>query len=111
MLQILSKKDGYFNGNQKHFKKKKNPDLWIRFLKIYRKHNVRFVWIKGHSNITENEICDRLAVNAYSNGNLIEDEGYLPDNEEQYFNMKSQLLHKISLQLYKIMMHFCKKVC
>lgn len=60
----------------KGFKQKKNPDLWIKFLKIYRKHSVRFVWIKGHSNNTENEVCDRLAVNAYSGGNLIDDIGY-----------------------------------
>ena len=65
-----------FQWESKVFKKKKNPDLWMRFLKIYRKHNVRFVWIKGHSNITENEICDRLAVDAYSKGPLNEDTGY-----------------------------------
>lgn len=66
----------------KAFKKKKNPDLWIRFLKIYRKHNVRFVWIKGHDNNAENEVCDRLAVNAYTTGELIEDTGYLPENKD-----------------------------
>ena len=32
-----------FQWESKAFKKKKNPDLWIRFLKIYRKHNVRFI--------------------------------------------------------------------
>ena len=65
-----------FQWESKGFKKKKNPDLWIRFLKIYRKHKVRFVWIKGHDNNTENEICDRLAVNAYKGSNLSEDAGY-----------------------------------
>lgn len=70
-----------FQWESKGFKKKKNPDLWIRFLKIYRKHNVRFVWIKGHSNNTENEVCDRLAVEACTSGNLIEDSGYNPDEE------------------------------
>jgi ribonuclease HI len=68
-----------FQWESKSFKKRKNPDLWIRFLKIYRKHNVRFVWIKGHSNNIENEVCDRLAVNAYSGGNLIDDTGYKPE--------------------------------
>ncbi|OFX50906.1 MAG: ribonuclease HI, partial [Bacteroidetes bacterium GWA2_30_7] len=29
-----------FDWEKKSFKKKKNPDLWLRFLKIYRKHNV-----------------------------------------------------------------------
>lgn len=70
-----------FQWESKGFKKKKNPDLWIRFLKTYRKHNVRFVWIKGHSNNIENEVCDRLAVNAYSSGKLMEDSGYNPDEE------------------------------
>jgi ribonuclease HI len=71
-----------FQWEAKGFKKKKNPDLWIRFLKVFRKHNVRFVWIKGHSNIPENEVCDRLAVNAYSNSILLEDSGYQPESEE-----------------------------
>ena len=33
---------------EKGFKGKKNPDLWQRFLKVYRRHNVRFDWVKGH---------------------------------------------------------------
>jgi ribonuclease HI len=70
-----------FQWESKAFKKKKNPDLWIRFLKVYRKHNVRFVWIKGHSNNTENEICDRLAVKAYSGTRLRDDPGYSPEEE------------------------------
>jgi len=70
-----------FQWESKGFKKKKNPDLWIRFLKIYRKHNVRIVWIKGHSNNTENEICDRLAVGAYTESSLPEDTGYTADKE------------------------------
>lgn len=68
-----------FQWESKGFKKKKNSDLWIRFLTTYRKHKVRFIWIKGHSNNTENEICDRLAVNAYLNGILNEDTGYKPE--------------------------------
>jgi ribonuclease HI len=70
-----------FQWEAKAFRKKKNQDLWIRFLKIYRKHVVRFVWIKGHSNNKENEICDRLAVEAYSGDRLLEDSGYCPENE------------------------------
>jgi ribonuclease HI len=68
-----------FNWESKAFKKKKNPDLWIRFLKIYRKHDVRFVWIKGHANNVENERCDRLAVEAYTKDRLNEDNGYSPE--------------------------------
>ena len=70
-----------FQWESKAFKNKKNPDLWLRFLKIYRKHNVRFKWIRGHSNNVENEICDRLAVEAYRNGPLSDDTGYNPANE------------------------------
>lgn len=64
---------------KKGFRKKKNPDLWIRFLKIYRDHKVRLIWIKGHADNTENEVCDRLAVDASRGENLPEDEGYLED--------------------------------
>ncbi len=71
-----------FQWEAKAFKKKKNPDLWIRFLRVYRKHNVRFVWIKGHSNNIENEVCDRLAVSAYSNTSLLEDSGYVPEESD-----------------------------
>ncbi|WP_295333559.1 ribonuclease HI [Flavobacterium sp.] len=46
------------------FKGKKNPDLWMRFLKIYRKHQVDFKWIKCHNNHPQNERCDELAVYA-----------------------------------------------
>ena len=49
---------------KKGFKDKKNPDLWMRFVNIYRQHTVKFVWIKGHNDTPENERCDRLAVAA-----------------------------------------------
>jgi ribonuclease HI len=71
-----------FQWESKAFKKKKNADLWIRFLKIYRQHDVRIVWIKGHANNTENEVCDRLAVEA-SKGALLEDAGYRPEEENE----------------------------
>jgi ribonuclease HI len=75
-----------FQWESKAFKKKKNPDLWIRFLKAFRKHNVRLIWIKGHNNNKENELCDRLAVEAYRSNNLLEDSGYTPgeDNNELF---------------------------
>jgi len=67
-----------FQWESKSFRKKKNPDLWIRFLKVYRKHKVKFVWIKGHASNPENELCDRLAVDASKRADQLEDEGYLP---------------------------------
>lgn len=53
-----------FKWEKKNFEKKANPDLWMRFLKIYRQLNVSFVWIKGHAGHPENERCDTLAVEA-----------------------------------------------
>ena len=53
-----------FNWQRKGFKKKKNSDLWKRFLKIYHKYKIKFIWVPGHSGHIENERCDELAVNA-----------------------------------------------
>ena len=65
-----------FNWKKTGFKKKKNKDLWERFLQIYPKHRVEFKWLKGHAGIKENERCDELAVEAGSGSNLLVDEGY-----------------------------------
>lgn len=53
-----------FNWEKKYFDKKKNVDLWKRFLIVYRQHNVKFIWVKGHADNVENERCDKLAVAA-----------------------------------------------
>lgn len=66
-----------FGWEKVNFKKKMNPDLWQRFLKIYRKHKVKFVWVKGHASNVENNRCDELAVAAALGGELIEDIGYM----------------------------------
>ena len=39
-----------------------NVDLWERLLPLLEKHDVSFVWIRGHNEHPENERCDRLAV-------------------------------------------------
>jgi ribonuclease HI len=65
-----------FGWEQKRFTGKKNPDLWMRFLRVYRRHRVRFVWVKGHASTIENNRCDELAVAAANGGNLFEDTGY-----------------------------------
>ena len=62
------------------FKNKKNPDLWMRFLKIYRKHQVDFKWIKGHNNHPQNERCDELAVMASQQSKLSIDAFYEQEN-------------------------------
>lgn len=65
-----------FGWEKKGFLGKKNPDLWIRFLKAYRKHRVKFQWVKGHNNHPMNERCDVLAVEASKNNRLLIDTGY-----------------------------------
>ena len=69
-----------FGWEKTGFKGKKNPDLWLRFLKIYRQHQVDFKWIKGHNNHPQNERCDELAVYASGLPNLSIDAFY--ENED-----------------------------
>jgi ribonuclease HI len=69
-----------FGWVKKGFKDKKNVDLWKRFLKIYPKHKIKFIWVKGHSSTVENNRCDELAVAAASGKNLLIDEGYEKEN-------------------------------
>ena len=69
-----------FGWEKKGFAKKKNPDLWKRFLKIYPKHKVEFVWVKGHAGHELNEVADKLAVSAYQEGILEVDEVYEATN-------------------------------
>lgn len=42
-----------------------NSDLWEQLLPLLDKHEVEFVWVKGHDGHPENERCDRLAVAYY----------------------------------------------
>ena len=65
-----------FGWEKKGFAKKKNPDLWKRFLEVYRKHNVRFKWVRGHNGHPQNELCDELAVAASQQADLPVDDGY-----------------------------------
>ena len=69
-----------FQWEKKHFKGKKNADLWKRFLIIYKKHKVSFNWVKGHAGHPQNEKCDYLAVEASEQPQLLVDEGYESSN-------------------------------
>lgn len=66
---------------KKGFAKKANPDLWKRFIPLYRKYKPRFQWVKGHAGHPENERCDQLAVMAANAGNLLIDTSYEQSKE------------------------------
>lgn len=59
---------GWVYGWKKHgwIKSDKKPalnvDLWEILLPLLQKHQVTFVWVKGHAGHPENERCDTLAV-------------------------------------------------
>ena len=55
---------------KKNYKGKKNVDLWQRILPLLKKHQVSFIWVKGHAGNVENERCDVLAVEAAEGTNL-----------------------------------------
>ncbi len=65
-----------FAWQKNNFKKKKNIDLWLEFLKEYKKHSVKLKWIKGHNDHPQNERCDSLAVEASKKETLLIDKGY-----------------------------------
>ncbi|MDR0558843.1 MAG: ribonuclease HI [Prevotellaceae bacterium] len=66
-----------------HFKKKKNRDLWLRYVQVAKKHEIRFVWVKGHNGNPLNERCDYLAVSASNAGSLKEDAWYVQNVSEE----------------------------
>ena len=72
-----------FKWKNNNFKKIKNPDLWIRFLKMNEKHNIRFNWVKGHNNHPQNERCDYLAVEAAKNNSIEHDLYYEKLNKKE----------------------------
>lgn len=69
-----------FGWVKKGFKGKKNADLWRMFLEEYKKHNIKFQWVKGHANNAGNNRCDELATAAADSGDWLIDEGYEQGN-------------------------------
>ncbi len=45
-----------------------NRDLWERLHLLSRKHDVEWVWVRGHAGHPENERCDELARRAIADG-------------------------------------------
>ena len=73
-----------FNWQKKGYAGKKNSDLWQRFLRLYRLHDLRFVWVKGHNEHPQNERCDQLAVKAYQGDGLSIDRGFETQNGDLF---------------------------
>lgn len=46
-----------------------NRDLWERLHRLNQKHDVEWVWVRGHAGHPENERCDELARRAITAGN------------------------------------------
>ena len=53
------KKSGWKTSNKKT--PVKNVELWQRLDELKAKHEIRWVWVKGHAGHKENERCDELA--------------------------------------------------
>lgn len=53
-----------------------NTDLWEELTQLLSVHSVTFNWVKGHAGNRFNEICDELAVNAYTESAVEIDEIY-----------------------------------
>ena len=68
--------DGWLKKGWKRGKNEpvKNVDLWKRLLAAKEKHQVKFIWVKGHDGHLQNERCDALATTAADGDNLIDDE-------------------------------------
>ena len=65
------------NGWKRNKKEKAiNADLWAELLDLCDKHQVKMVWVRGHSGVKENERCDELSVAAANQKGLPRDEGY-----------------------------------
>lgn len=60
---------------------KKNSDLWRQYFTLSKKHTIKFVWVKGHAENPYNNRCDELANQAARLNNLLIDEGYVGEEE------------------------------
>jgi ribonuclease HI len=66
---------------KKDFAKRKNPDLWQRYIALHNIYKPKFQWVRGHAGHPENERCDYLAVKAAMTAPLLVDEEYERNRE------------------------------
>ena len=69
------KKKGWMTSNRQPVK---NVDLWKALDAEVARHQIEWLWVKGHSGHPENERCDELARDAASGKLIAEDTGYQP---------------------------------
>jgi len=53
-----------------------NVDLWEKIIGLTQTHSISFIWVKGHDGNIYNEICDKMAVEAYTNSPSAIDKEY-----------------------------------
>ena len=70
------KKKGWMTANRQPVK---NVDLWQALDAEVSRHQIEWLWVKGHSGHPENERCDELARAAAANP-AHEDAGYQPES-------------------------------
>jgi ribonuclease HI len=56
-----------------------NTDLWTQLLALCERHDVNFIWVRGHAGNPANERCDQLATQAAAQADLPADRGYEKD--------------------------------
>lgn len=68
--------------SKENFSNKKNKDLWLKFIELYKKHKIKFIWVKGHNGHKENERCDFLSTTQTKKDilELKDDENYDKEN-------------------------------
>ncbi len=54
-------KRGWVNASKKPVR---NADLWHDLIEAAKTHDIKWIWVRGHSGHTENERVDRLASDA-----------------------------------------------
>lgn len=71
--------DSWILNNWKRGKKKepvKNEDLWKQVVVQTKRHQIEWVWVKGHDGHPQNERCDELATTAADGNELFVDEEF-----------------------------------
>ena len=83
-VEVWSDSQYVVNTVTQGWKRKKNHDLWERYDALAGRFNLDFHWLRGHAGHPENERCDRLAVQAYSQPGLPQDQGYNQEEDKLF---------------------------